>query len=318
MRRRLAIAALVSVLVLAAFALAFVRPDLDPDVLRAKWGGPPSRFVEVAGLRVHVRDTGQGPAVVLIHGLFDSLHTWNAVADALDDHDRVVRFDLPGHGLTGPDPTGDYSLARQLEVVDALANALGLDRFSLVGNSLGGEIAWNYAGTRPERIDRLVLVDAAGQPRKQLPAIVAFARRPVLGKLLEWCSPRFMVARIAGGAWAPGAEVPDSVVERFADLQRHPGNRPAIRRRLEQRSDGPDLSPLARITAPTIVVWGVLDAWIPVENAAAFGRAIRSSTVVKLAGVGHVPQDESPKALLAVITPFLAAPVDRPVGDATP
>jgi len=303
-RRRFALAAVLLLgIVLAA---SFVRPDLSATELKAKYAGFPSIFVNALGMDVHVRDTGRGPAIVLIHGLFDSLHTWEDWATGLDDDHRVIRFDLPGHGLTGPDPTDDYSLPRQVAFVEAVTSALGVESFVLVGNSLGGEIAWNFAAARPARVRKLVLVDAAGHPRKSVPRIIELARTPVLGGLMECCVLRSFIEKTIASSRAPGFVVTPALVDRYFELARYPGNRSAYRHRLQQRDLAPDLAPLKTITAPTLVLWGELDAWIPPSDAEAFRAAIPGAVVMKLPGVGHVPQEEDAKQSLGLVRAFLA------------
>lgn len=130
--RRIALALLA--LVLVALAAGF-RRDRDPAALEAQYATTPSRFVQVDGLRVHYRDRGTGPAVVLIHGSNSSLFTWEGWVDALAAGHRVVTLDMPGHGLTGPDPKGRYSAAEMAELVDAFATAIGLDRFAVCRDS---------------------------------------------------------------------------------------------------------------------------------------------------------------------------------------
>ena len=136
------------ILLLAALGLIgggawLFTPDKPRPALEAVYAQPPSAFVTVLGLRVHVRDTGprDGRTVILLHGLGSSLHTWEPWANTLSHRFRVIRFDLPGFGLTGPDPSGDYSDARSMAVLAALMDALAVPRASLVGNSMGGKLA---------------------------------------------------------------------------------------------------------------------------------------------------------------------------------
>ena len=123
------------------------------------------------GLSVHYRDEGAGPPLLLLHGTGSSLHTWDAWTDALRGHFRVIRMDLPGFGLTGPNRDDDYRIERYVEFVEAFRRRLGLESFALAGNSLGGEIAWSYTVAHPDRVSALVLVDPAGYPIDR-PALV--------------------------------------------------------------------------------------------------------------------------------------------------
>jgi pimeloyl-ACP methyl ester carboxylesterase len=141
---------------LALLSLLLWTPDIDRATLEHQYLQSPADMVEVAGTRLHVRDSGprDAPAVVLLHGFGASLHTWEAWVPGLAEHHRVIRFDLPGSGLSAPDPTGDYTDERSLEVLRELLDRLGLARASLVGHSMGGRIAWRFAARFADRVER--------------------------------------------------------------------------------------------------------------------------------------------------------------------
>ena len=159
-------------LMATALALAMSRaPDLPVQGLVARWAPPPSDFIDLRGQLVHVRDEGprQDPLpIVLIHGTSASLHTWQGWAAGLRAQRRVISFDLPAFGLTGPF-SGTYAAqaysgdAYARFVIDLL-DALKLPRVVLGGNSLGGEVAWRVASLAPQRVERLILLDSAGYP----------------------------------------------------------------------------------------------------------------------------------------------------------
>jgi pimeloyl-ACP methyl ester carboxylesterase len=255
-RRRVLRRALVVVGVLvAAGVAALYRPDLPPESLRAAYAPPPSRFVRVDGMDVHYRDEGPtavpragAPTVVLLHGMGASLHTWDAWTAALRDSLRVVRLDLPGYGLTGPFPAGDYRNAAYVAFLDRFLTAVGVGRASLAGNSMGGEIAWRFAAAHPARVERLVLVDAAGYPYGEAPPLFRVLGTPGLSALLTKLSPALDVppepgaglrrpgAHHAGarrpllGAVAPAGE-PRRAAAPLGDQRRLPVRRPARRAR---------------------------------------------------------------------------------------
>jgi pimeloyl-ACP methyl ester carboxylesterase len=172
-------------LVLALLAGGYLyTPDIPADVLEKKYAVPPSRFVEVDGLRVHYRDEGSGPVLVLIHGLTASLFDWDAWAERLRGRFRVIRLDLPGHGLTGPDPQGRYGWPAMADLVVRLLDRLGVDRAGVAGNSLGGAVAWQLAARHPDRVDRLILVAPVGYPiGGEMPFVLRLLANPVAGPL---------------------------------------------------------------------------------------------------------------------------------------
>lgn len=155
-------------LFLGAIALMFlmtiaslIRPDIPLDRLLPVYTDATSGFLDVDGMRVHYRDEGEGPAVLLIHGTFASLHTWDGWTEAMRDSFRIVRLDLPGFGLTGPHPDNDYGTRATLHLLEHLRTHLEIEQWSLAGNSLGARYALDYARHFPERTDRLILLNAA-------------------------------------------------------------------------------------------------------------------------------------------------------------
>ena len=157
---------------LAAIALTALAgwlwtPDKPREVLEPIYAAAPSRFIEVEGLRLHVRESGprEAPALILMHGFGSSLHTWEAWAQGLSGQWRVIRLDLPGAGLTGPDPTRDYRDERAEQILLALMDRLGLARASLIGHSMGGRLAWRFAADHPDRVAEMKRALAAVRDR---------------------------------------------------------------------------------------------------------------------------------------------------------
>jgi pimeloyl-ACP methyl ester carboxylesterase len=149
------------VIVLAGAFLLLRTPDTDPALMKAKYGAAPSQFVDLGGgLIVHLRDEGprDAPVLVLLHGSNADLHTWDAWTRILSDQFRVIRYDQIGHGLTGPNPSGEYSQQEMAAVLERLRAKLGIDRFALAGNSMGGGLAARYASSYPQHLAALILV----------------------------------------------------------------------------------------------------------------------------------------------------------------
>ena len=306
---KLAAALVLLILLVAALAGAWwlYTPDKPRAVLEAKYLNAPGDYLDVAGLRLHVRDSGarEAPAVILLHGFGASLHTWEPLAQALSGEYRVIRFDLPGFGLTGVDPSGDYTDARSVQVLGALMDRLGLPRASLIGNSIGGKIAWNFAALHPDRVDKLVLIspDGFASPgfeygkKPHVPAMV---------KLMRYALPAFMVRQSLAPAYGDPAALTDELVTRYRDLMLAPGVRGAMIARMEQVMLADPVPMLRQIRAPTLLLWGEKDAMIPVTNAADYLKALPDARLVTFPKLGHVPQEEAPDQVSAEVRKFLA------------
>jgi pimeloyl-ACP methyl ester carboxylesterase len=274
---------------------------------------------------VHYRDEGPrgDPApLVLLHGTAASLHTWEGWSAALRGHKRVITFDLPGFGLTGPFagqyPRDDYradTLARfTLDVLDALHVA----RFDIGGNSLGGEVAWRVAALAPQRVDRLVLVDATGyafEPER-VPLGLRIGRLPVFNRVAESLTPRPVIEASLKDVYADPRRVTTALVDRYYELLLREGNRRALNLRLRQIDT--DLAPgrIQAVRAPTLILWGAQDHLVPPANAQHFQRDIPGSQLVMLPGLGHVPQEEGPQESVLPLFTFLGLAAPAPAASA--
>jgi pimeloyl-ACP methyl ester carboxylesterase len=291
--------AALAIVALAAFLYA---PDKPRGALEATY---PGEYRVVHGVRLRLRDTGPrgAPAVILLHGFGSSLDTWEPWAKALATRFRVIRFDLPGFGLTGPDPTGNYSDARQIEILKQLMNQLRLDRADLIGNSLGGRIAWNFAAQYPNLVTRLVLVspDGFASPGFQYDKA---PETPLMMLALPYVAPRsFLKANLAAAYGRPQA-LGEATLTRYRDMMLAPGVRPAILARMGQTILRDPVFALARIEAPTLLLWGEQDKMIPIGNAADYLRHIPNATLVRLPNVGHLPFEEDSVTSLRPVKRF--------------
>ena len=283
------------------------RRDLPLETLRARWATGASRFIEVDGMQVHYRDEGTGPAIVLVHGTSASLHTWDGWTAELARRYRVVRFDLPAFGLTGPSPTHDYSIGAYVTFVDHVATQLGVARFVIAGNSLGGDIAWHFALAHGDKTRALILVDAGGYPFVHGPAPIAFriARWPVLPHLLAHLDPRLLVTDAVHKVYGDPARIQPGVLERYIDLTLRAGNRAAFFDRMGTRN--PDDSALiATIHTPTLILWGARDRVIDPANAPRFARDIPGAKLIVYDDLGHIPMEEDPARTVRDVEAFLS------------
>ena len=302
-------------LMLTALAVPVARaPDRAVETLVARWAPPPSDFIEVKGQVVHLRDEGPRDdphPIVLIHGTSASLHTWEGWVAALKARRRVVSFDLPGFGLTGPFtgayPADDYHGDTLARFVIDLLDQLHLPRVVLGGNSLGGEVAWRVASLAPDRVDALVLVDSSGYDVEPLEWPVGFrlARTPVISALSEWFLLRGLVDQSVRSVYGDPAKVTPELVDRYFELTLREGNRHALRERMRQLDAGKDVGRLASLKLPTLLIWGGRDRLIPPSVGERFREAIPGSRLVVFPELGHVPQEEDPQRTAEAVKEFL-------------
>lgn len=294
----------------ALLMAAFRAPERSLESLVARWAPPPSDFIELQGQLVHLRD--EGPAddplpLVLIHGTAASLHTWQGWVAALKQRRRVITFDLPGFGLTGPSAAGDYSDEAYIAFVLNLLDHLKLSRVVLGGNSLGGQIAWELAALHPERVAALVLVDAAGlvvEPGSVPPGF-ALARLPLLRHLVGGLLPRRLVEASVREVYGDPSKVGTALVDRYFELTLREGNRAALLQRIQQLQPGKYADRLPGLRQPTLILWGGQDRLIPHRYAETFAQAIPGSRLVSFQNLGHVPQEENPQVTVQVLAEFL-------------
>jgi len=302
---KIALAFLLAALLGAGWYL--YTPDQPRGALERRWAPTPSQFIQVAGVRLHIRDTGprDGPAVLLIHGFGSSLHTWEAWAPLLENRFRLVALDLPGFGLTGPDPTGDYSDERSVAVFVALLDRLGIGQAAVVGSSMGGRIAWRFAAAEPARVSKLVLMAPDGFARFGREYGRTPERLPWLMRLLPYTAPKPLLERTMRNAYAVPGTLTDAVVERYHAMLLAPGVRLAILDRVLQTRLLQPEPILATIRAPVLLLWGERDGAVPASHAADYERVLPDARTIILPGIGHVPMEEAPEASARALRAFL-------------
>ena len=260
---------------------------------------PDSRFAAVDGMQIHYKRSGIGPTVVLLHGSASSLYGVEAVAQRLWAAFDVIRLDLPGYGVTGPRTDRDYRVATYAATLARFLDVIGVERYAVAGNSLGGNIAWNLALDHPEHLTGLVLINATGYPDKELPAAMRLARNPLVGQLLRRFMPRRAVERSLRQAVGPNSNIVDAaMVERAHRLWNRPGNRSAFVDFLT--TDQPDRSAeIPYISVPTLVL---RSADMDGQH---FSRDIAGSIEKVHPDGGHLLPEEDPAWVADAITEFL-------------
>jgi pimeloyl-ACP methyl ester carboxylesterase len=309
--KRLLVAFLLLVLVAFVVLKGYDRPPLPPGGWLAALGLE-ERFATVDGVRVrYVRVGRGGSAVVLLHGFASSIYTWKDVIPALARDHEVVALDLPGFGWS--DQPAGLSFDLYPRVVLGLMDQLGLSQGSLVGNSLGGAVAVVVAATQGARVDRLVLIDAAGFNLRAAdrPAMVRLASHPLAEAILSRLPLRRLAVTVGlRQVFHDDTKITEERTNEYLAAASRPGTLASIRSlALSQRLTPEAMEELLRrITAPTLVVWGGEDAWIPVSHADRFLAAIPGARKVVLPDVGHTPEEETPDEVARLLLEFLAKP----------
>ncbi|PJZ58263.1 alpha/beta fold hydrolase [Leptospira barantonii] len=286
--------------------------DRSVDDLKERWASPPSTFITFKELNVHLRDEGpksDPTPIVLIHGGGSSLHTWDAWTTELKSSRRVIRFDLPGFGLTGPAPDQDYSMKRYTEFLIALLDQLQIKRAILVGNSFGGNVAWRTVLEQPERFQKLILLDSGGYKTESVSVPIAFriARIPILSNLLQNILPRKLVESSVKNTYGDPSKVTEEKVDRFFSLALRSGNRKALaqfQQKLVSES-GIFENRIGELRLPTLILWGKKDKLQPPINAEKFHKDIQGSKLIVFENLGHIPQEEDPKETLNAVLDFI-------------
>jgi pimeloyl-ACP methyl ester carboxylesterase len=300
----LGVIALIGVLLIIG---AVIYRDTPVAEVEAKWATPPSQFVEIDGVRMHYRDEGAGPVVVLLHANYSSLFMWEPWVVALRERYRVIRLDLPAHGLTGPEPSGNYTLERIQQLFEKFVDEKGLERFTVVGTSIGGTVAMRYTADHPERIERLVLISPGSlEPRvrgRTTPANVPKAA-DLLGYILPKSFTRFMLTNDYGDP----ERVTDAVVDEWYEMWMREGNRLAMLNLLRQYVSGGVEDKIRAVSVPVLLIWGEKNKRVPLALAYETKDLLVNSPEVRLEvlpGIGHMLVQEAPEASSQLIRRYL-------------
>ena len=301
--------------------------DIPRATLEAKYATPPSQFVDLTypstlpdaspstpaspSARAHyrIRGAANAPVILLLHGSNASLFTWEPWSNTLSDEFRVVSVDLPAHGLTGPTNNRDYSNQGMVNFVKAFADKLGLRTFTLAGNSMGGAVAVRFAEEYPDRVDHLILVDAAGMPSKQgdqIPLAFRLLRMGWAQAILAHIDPKPLVKEGLDKAIVQKKVLTDQMVQLYTDMALLEGERQATFERFNQPYNRDAIKKdIGKLTMPVLILWGEQDHLIPAATAATWKDAIPGSKVLIYAGTGHIPMEEIPNQSARDVREFL-------------
>lgn len=280
------------------------------DELKRRHQTAESKYIDLQGMQVHYRDiphnNPDAPVLIMLHGIFSSLHTWNAWSDILKEHFRVISIDNPNFGLTGAHPEGMRKYLYS-DFLNEFTDALGLTKVLMAGNSLGGWMSWEFAARFPEKVEKVILLDSAGFffiP----PAVLLSMGLPLGGWLASrTVMPRKVLYGVVRTTYADKSKPSKEVLDRYYDMLVRPGNRQAAAGVLRyiRNKGGFNKSLLKNIQQPVLIMWGKNDGWIPPEHAELFHKAIPHSQVIMYDNCGHMPMEEIPQQSAADALKFL-------------
>jgi pimeloyl-ACP methyl ester carboxylesterase len=300
--------------IIVGLSALYWKSDIPLETLKEKYANSDSKFIEVDGMSERYRVEGLAQdsiPLVLLPGTGASLHTWDGWVNALKTERKIIRLDLPAYGLTGPNPTSDYSQEFYASFINDFLTKLGVKKCIIAGNSLGGSIGWNFAVKYPEKVSKMILVDAGGYPMKSKSVPIAFqvAGLPVIKNLFKYVTPRSIVQKSIENVYADKSKVTEVLVDRYFELSLRNGNRQAfIDRMSEFRNKGIVNVKTAKIkdlSVPTLIIWGEKDLLIPLEVGEKFHADLPNDTLVVFKNLGHTPMEEDAAKTVAVVKEFL-------------
>jgi pimeloyl-ACP methyl ester carboxylesterase len=300
-------------ILLASAVAAWLYRDIPAAELEEKYANSASRFMNVAGVRIHYRDEGprDGPAVVLIHANFASLLGWEPWVEALKDKYRVIRFDMTSHGLTGPDPSGDYTMDRTLEITEKFIDSMQLDTFSIGGTSMGGTVSLLYTSKHPERVENLILLSPGaleGREQKERGDI------PDAAYVLKYIMPRALPEFMLRSNFVDKSRLSEDLIDQWYEIWRREGQREAQLDRLRQYKVPALEEIIGSIERPVLLLWGEQNNTAKFEQSTEFIELLHNAErvdFISYPGVGHMAVQEAGAEIAVDVRAYL----DGTLGD---
>lgn len=285
---------------------------LDRAAVIARYADADSKFIEVDGIKLHYKDQGSGPPVLLVHGTMGDVGDWDGWAAVLAKRYRVLRFDIPAFGLSGPLPSGNYSADRMGSLIDGFMDLMGAQRFAIAGISYGGLVSFRYAATRTERVTALILANSAGieygkpvaASEAKSPAAAASAANIFFSEVITADDIETNLRHML----ADHSLVTPELVQRklaFANTLGR-GEEARLSRKLYERGDPQRV--LAHVKAPALVLWGGANKALSQQTADAFVSAMKNACSVErkmFPEGGHMMIIDNAQRTVAAALPFL-------------
>jgi pimeloyl-ACP methyl ester carboxylesterase len=290
------------------FLASAYKADIPVEEIKAKYAYANSQYLDLDGMQVHYRINGNdsNETVVLIHGTASSLHTWEGWTKELEKNYRVISFDMPGFGITGPEPNGVYTRERYLEVMEDVLTALGVDSCHMAGNSFGGYMTWSYAVKHPDQVKKIAILNSSGYPRGDQPTPISFRLQKLdwLKPVLSRITPKSLVTKSVHVVYFDDEKITDELVDRYYELLLREGNRGGLMGKTQQITYD-YVEEIKQVQCPTLIMWGDTDMLVNVEAAPKFHKDIPNSELLIYENMGHIPMEEIPERSAADFMAFL-------------
>lgn len=280
---------------------------IEKNIVKERYRQTNSHFLQWNGCEVHYTEHGDGMPILMIHGLGGNVWDFRYLDDAFYKKYRVIRVDMPGFGLSDY-PDSKVSLTQTYnDYFKWLIDTLHLDSMYVMGNSMGGMMAWNIANTYPEKVRKLILFNSAGYNIPEtLKATNAYLMR---NNILQWnlrkgIPKSFTKSGMHRTLYNRSSLMTKDNIQRINDMWNREGNLEHIIR-VASTDDYPSSDPIKNVQCPTLIIWGKYDIIIPVKYAYSFKNDIAHSELIVYDSCGHVPMLEIPDKVIKDITPFL-------------
>jgi pimeloyl-ACP methyl ester carboxylesterase len=271
---------ILSLFLVSLFFGARYPMDKSAEEIEAKYLEESSSFINIDGVKIHYTDEGSGPVILLLHANYANLIDWKPWVETLSPNYRVIRLDIPGHGLTEADPLNDYSMPRTLFLIETLLNSLGIKQLSIAGASLGGTIGIHFARNNPETVDNLILV-SPGALNKRVRGSNEPPKLPRVFNLITQITPRSLVKGLLNSGFGEPNNISNELVTRWHELLLREGQRDAQMARMKQYISGDIDSVIAQVRCPVLIMWGKKNKVVEVELADEMKRLLINSPAVE-------------------------------------
>ena len=271
--------------------------------LKSKYGEG-CEYITIDDVEVRIKISGEGEPILLLHGFCSMLETWNGWQEELSKHYKVISFDMPPFGITGPLNTNKYTrFDDYFSFFEKLVDALELKQFYIAGNSIGGFTAWNYALKYPKRIKKMILIDSVGY--KFVPPVSFLSMLYPIGNITKHITPKPILLAIIAQVYGNKKRISEDTKQLYYDFLRRKGTREALSKMINDI----DISGkrISSVKTPTLILWGKKDTWVLPKNAHKFHQDIQGSQLIIYPDLGHVPQEENAATTVKDALKFLLA-----------